>query len=111
MDETRLVSVEVAPEKTIQVEARAPADPEADVAWGGTFPFASLTESIEAVTTQLTAALESAKPNRAAVEFGLDVGVESGGLTALLVKGTGSATLTITLEWNRVGGNPSADGQ
>jgi hypothetical protein len=41
------------------------------------------------------------RPDRGTVEFGIDVGVESGALTALVVKGTGTATLKVTLEWER----------
>jgi Trypsin-co-occurring domain 1 len=33
------------------------------------------------------------------VEFGIDVGIESGKLTALICKGSGNASLKITLEF------------
>jgi hypothetical protein len=38
-------------------------------------------------------------PSKATVTFGIDVAVEPGQLTAMLVKGGGNATLEITLEW------------
>jgi hypothetical protein len=47
----------------------------------------------------LTTALKKVKPKKASVEFGLEVAVESGKLTTLLVKGTGTANLKIALEW------------
>jgi hypothetical protein len=42
--------------------------------------------------------LEKVKPKKASVEFGLEVAVESGKLTTLLVKGASTANLKITLE-------------
>ncbi len=108
MAETKLVAVEVAPDHFIQVEARLPDDPEADVAFGGRpFPIGDLTESITAISAQVASAIESVRPDAASVEFGLDVGFETGGLTALLVKGTGSVTLKITLQWT---GTRAGDG-
>jgi|FaiFalDrversion2_1042247.scaffolds.fasta_scaffold23098_2 hypothetical protein len=47
----------------------------------------------------LSESLQAIKPARATVEFGIQLAVESGKLTALLVKGTGSASLKVTLEW------------
>ena len=51
----------------------------------------------------MSEALARVKPDHATVEFGVDASVEAGGLTALIVKGTGSATLKITLEWGSGG--------
>ena len=45
------------------------------------------------------AALVKVKPAKASVELGLEVGLEAGQLTALLVKGSGKANLKITLTW------------
>lgn len=82
-------------------------DPEADVGIldalrnrEAPLAFDGVTSSIEAIAQKVTAALSSARPEKATVEFGIDVGVEAGALTGLLVKGTGSATLKITLEWS-----------
>jgi hypothetical protein len=55
--------------------------------------------AIEGLSHVVQEALASAKPDRATVEFGLEVGVESGKLTALWVKGTGTANLKISLTW------------
>lgn len=61
--------------------------------------FDEIADTIEGIAGSLNAALQKVKPKKASVEFGLEVAVESGALTALLVKGTGTATLKITLEW------------
>lgn len=57
--------------------------------------------AVEGLGQVVQEALISVKPDKASVEFGLDVGLESGKLTALWVKGTGKANLKITLEWGK----------
>ena len=61
--------------------------------------FDEVTNTIEGIADSLNAALQKVKPKKASVEFGLEVAVESGKLTSLLVNGSGTATLKITLEW------------
>ncbi len=102
-----LVSADLGGGRVIQVQARAAptGDPEADVGIldkvrsRDKMSFDGVTDSIEAIAERVTGALERVRPDKATVEFGIDVGVESGGLTGLLAKGSGSATLKITLEW------------
>ncbi len=61
--------------------------------------FAGVTQAIEGIATELKDSIDRVKPRKASLEFGLEVAVEAGQLTALLVKGSGTAHLTITLEW------------
>jgi hypothetical protein len=61
--------------------------------------FDGVVETIGEIAKALKQTLEEAKPRKASLELGIDVGVEAGQLTALLVKGTGSANLKVTLEW------------
>lgn len=63
------------------------------------FQFDELTNVIEVIGDKLLTAIKKAKPKKATVEFGLAVGVESGQLTALWVKGQGTANIKVTLEW------------
>ncbi|MGE5636930.1 MAG: CU044_2847 family protein [Nocardioidaceae bacterium] len=88
--------------RLVAMEARN-VSPEQPVGIRDVLSFEGVAESIQAVAERVTAALEQAKPDKAAVEFGVDVGVESGALTGLIAKGTGSATLKVTLEWERAG--------
>ncbi len=44
--------------------------------------------------------VQEAKPDKASIKFGLEVTLESGKLTTLLVKGSGKGNLEITLEWS-----------
>lgn len=59
---------------------------------------------IEGLATELKATLDRVTPHTASVEFGLEISAEPGFLTAALVKGSGTAHLTITLEWERDAG-------
>jgi hypothetical protein len=59
----------------------------------------SLRAVAETVTDSLVAGLGKVKPEKVTVEFGCEVGVETGGLVAVLAKGTATANLKVTLEW------------
>jgi Trypsin-co-occurring domain 1 len=61
--------------------------------------FKEVTDAIEGIAESLVATLQKVKPKKASVEFGLEIALESGQLTALLVKGSGTSNLKITLEW------------
>lgn len=86
----------------VQLEVQAAGDRETDVAISKP-SFDGVVESIRAISGELTKALTELKPDKATLEFGVDVGVEAGQLTGLLVKGSGSATLKVTLEWGKAG--------
>jgi hypothetical protein len=64
--------------------------------------FREVTEMIEGIAQDLTQTIKRLAPTKAAVEFGIEIATESGGLTALLVKGTGKANLVLKLEWSRL---------
>jgi len=64
------------------------------------FDFEQVASSIESIVNAVKGSLDKAKANKASVEFGVEIGVESGQLTALIVKGSGKANLKITLEWS-----------
>lgn len=99
-----LVKADLGDGCTVAVEVQN-VDPEMPVGIGDTLSFDGVSNSIEAIAQHITGSLQRINPRRASVEFGVDVGVESGALTALLVKGTGTATLKVTLEWDRTTGD------
>ncbi len=67
---------------------------------GITLPdFDEVTHVLEGISQSVVAVLEKVKPRKASIEFGLEMALESGQLTALLVKGTGTSNLKVTLEW------------
>ncbi len=67
------------------------------------YKYEDLANTIENVSLALSKTIARVKPKKATVKFGLEVGVESGGLTAFLVKGTATGNLEVTLEF----GGPS----
>jgi hypothetical protein len=84
----------------IHIEVNGPVDRERDVsALDRVLRFDGIVNSVAAVAGAMTEALRRAKPEEAEVQFGVDIGVEAGELTSLLVKGSGSATLTVRLLW------------
>lgn len=62
-------------------------------------PFEEVTRAITGIAKPLVHMLEEIKPRKATLEFGVEIALEAGQLTALLVKGTGDTSLKITLEW------------
>jgi Trypsin-co-occurring domain 1 len=57
-------------------------------------------DAISGVAATMQEAFKAIRPSEATIEFGIDIGVESGTLTALLVKGTGQTHLKVTLKWS-----------
>ncbi|GAA3507167.1 hypothetical protein GCM10019017_02970 [Streptomyces showdoensis] len=60
-----------------------------------------VTAALSSLAGQLGDALHQAAPDRAVVEFGCQLGVEAGKLTALVVQGTATANIKVTLEWDK----------
>ena len=105
MNETELIPVKVKNGANIRVEVTrldqsvasttnrnisAPAIPDLDPVW----------EMVSQISSTIGEKLEKAKAKKAVVEFGIEIGLESGKLTAMLLKGTGKANVKITLEWS-----------
>jgi Trypsin-co-occurring domain 1 len=65
--------------------------------------FKPVADAIEGVVQMIAAPLQKVKPKKASVKFGMEMALESGQLTAIIVKGSGKANLEITLEWEQQG--------
>lgn len=98
--DTEIVSVKIDEKVTLLVEATALGGEE-DVGIGDILDFQEVTDAIEAIANSLTKTFDKVKPKKAGVEFGLEVGIESGKLSAMLVKGSGKANFKITLEYEK----------
>ncbi len=112
IDPTRVPTVEV-PLKNggiIYIEAEG-ASGEEKVSILSNSSFKDVTDAIEGVAEALISTFKKVKPNGASVEFGIEVGVEAGRLTALLVKGSTNATLKITLTWGNIDSVAAVPGQ
>jgi Trypsin-co-occurring domain 1 len=62
--------------------------------------FGEITGQIEGIATTVYQSLKAVAPTKTTVEFGIEIALESGGLMALLAKGSTTANLKITLEWS-----------
>jgi hypothetical protein len=98
---TRNVPVELPGFGQIKVQAIVSAK-EQDVSnvkdvmsWG------DVNKTIEGIATTLKATMDKVAPDKASVEFGIALELESGKLSALLVQGTASSSLKITLTWGK----------
>lgn len=94
----KTVPVQMANGTTIHIQV-TPMGGDEDVALRAV-SFKGVRKSMLAIADEIGEVLAAVRPQKASVEFGLEVGLESGQLTALLVKGTGTATMKITLEWD-----------
>ncbi len=62
-------------------------------------PFQEVSAAIESLSKEIAETLRKIKPDKANVNFGIDIGVDSGKLTDVLAKSSSTANLEITLEW------------
>ena len=107
-DRTEIINVELEDGISISIQA-TPIGGE-ELVGAQTIPrtFKEVTDTVEGLAKAMLGTLKKVKPRTATVEFGVQIGVESGKLTALLVKGTGNANLKITLEWGEVSDSSNA---
>lgn len=97
-NKSKIIEVKLPNGKSIYVEA-TPLGGEQDVSFK--LPnFEEISDTIESVSRSLLSAIQKVSPQKASVEFGLEIGVESGQLTTLLVKGSGKSNIKITFEWS-----------
>ena len=61
--------------------------------------FQPVADAIEGLVQMIAAPIQKVKPKKATVKFGMELAIETGQLTAVLVKGSGKGNLEITLEW------------
>ena len=72
---------------------------EREVFGNKTASFSELKSSITGISKELLEVVKDIAPSKASIEFGVEIGFETSGLTAVIVKGTSKANLKITLEW------------
>ncbi|NJP09212.1 MAG: hypothetical protein HC866_06750 [Leptolyngbyaceae cyanobacterium RU_5_1] len=99
---TKIIPVELADGTIVRIEATPIG--EQRVAFQSR-PFSEVTTVVKAIAGELAGTLQAIKreaaPDKISVKVGLEVAVESGQLTALIVKGAGKANLEIAMEWSR----------
>jgi hypothetical protein len=98
---TKVISVQLSDGTSIKIAAAYLGGDEDVLDIKKILPFKQVTDTVERIAKETITTLQKVRPDKATVEFGIEVGIESGALTACLVKGTGTAHLTVTLEWNK----------
>jgi hypothetical protein len=81
------------------VLARVRTRGEAEVAFAA-FDFQRVADDVAAIASSLAEALRTVRPSKTALEFAVELTVEGGHLMALIAKGSGKASLKITLTWD-----------
>ena len=66
--------------------------------------FKAVTDALGGIVQAIAEPINRAKPNKATVKFGMELAVEAGQLTAVLVKGSSKANLEISLECTKEAG-------
>jgi hypothetical protein len=98
---TEIVSVQLDDGTIVKVKATALGGDEDVLDLDKILPFKQVTDTIERIAGVMLATLKKINPDKASVEFGVEVGIESGAVTALLVQGSGTGNLKVTLEWSK----------
>ncbi len=57
-------------------------------------------DAIKAVGHQVTQAVKAIEPDQFSIQLGFEFKLEQGTLVALLVRGGGTASVTVTMQWN-----------
>ena len=98
-DRTEIIPVQFEDGTTIQIQATMLGGMEKVSAKDAGFSFDNVTKSIKSIASEIAKVIKDVQPNKATVSLGFEVATSEGQLTALLVKGTATANLAITLEW------------
>jgi Trypsin-co-occurring domain 1 len=95
--QSKVISVELADGTVVKVEATSMDDRKVGLQ---TRPFNEVTVAIKSLAKEIAETVQTIKPDKARVRFGLEIGIDAGKLTVVLAKGTSTANLEITLEWD-----------
>jgi hypothetical protein len=67
--------------------------------------FDGISEAIGDIARALGDTLAAVKPQKASIEFGVEIGWEAGKLVALLCQGSGKANIKVAVEWSERSGS------
>jgi Na+/H+-translocating membrane pyrophosphatase len=102
-----VVEVELPNGVTALVQAVDAGGGAAKAARAGKLDLSAVMGALEGMSLAVKSALAKAAPDKVSVEFGLELAIKSGALTAMLVDGEGSASLRVTLEWQSGDDSPA----
>lgn len=104
----KIIPVELSEGNTIYIEVSPRGNVSQDIS-NKNFSFDNIESTIKDLCLKFGNAIEKVKPDKAKIEFGLELAAESGKLTSILVKGEGKGSLKITLEWENKNQNGQTD--
>lgn len=96
---SEVIPVELEDGSTIQVMATLLGGERDVSAVARAMSFTGVAASIEGVAASLAKTLQKVRPNKASIEFSIEVAVKEGQLSALLVQGSATGNLKVNLEW------------
>ncbi len=99
--QTRVVPVQLADGTRILAEASSMGGEEDVAALDQVLSLEQVTSTIESLAASLCATIARVKPDKASIEFGIDLAVESGALTAMITKGSAKGNLKLSLTWEQ----------
>ena len=105
------VPVELPNGVTISVQALSPGGARDVGSRDGNFDLGEVGRALTGLAELAKDAIAKATPDTASVEFGMDIALESGKLTALLVSGSTTASLKVTLGWESAKSASASDPQ
>ncbi len=95
---TKIIEVEGKNGQIIHVEVRQLGG-EYDVA-SSEYKFSDIIDQIEWVSAEMQNVIKSVSPDKATIEFGVELGLKSNKLMALLVDASAKGNFKVALEWN-----------
>lgn len=98
-DRTSVIELQLSNGAKVLAEVRT-GDREEEVAWRA-LKLGEITGSIKGLVEDLTKPLSAAKCDKLILEFGLDLAVDQGTLTSLLVNASATASIKVSMEWSR----------
>jgi hypothetical protein len=98
-ERTAIIPVHFDDGTKIQIEATIFGGEEKVTALKKGMAFEGVMKPIRKMASEVAKLVQEIEPDRASVQMGFEVATSEGQLTALLVKGTATANLTVTFEW------------
>ena len=99
-DDRQTVDVKLSDGSIIKMEYAAPQGRQQVSARGeDLINFPEVFQTVQGLAMDVRGIVQKAKAKRTTVEFGVELTAESGKLAALIVKGSGTASLKFTFEW------------
>ena len=98
-EQTKPITVKLDDQTTIQFETTVPRGEQDISDTKMVMEYEKFSMSVEKIASQTIEPLKKLQAKKITLKMGLALGIESGGLTAMIVKGTGKANMEVTIEW------------